>query len=92
MKLGEIVRIKNAVVDSKMMTTESRNYLDELNDNYGGALAMITRIVDSKVCMLDILPQCRSRVDTKNGWKTKDLLFTLTSIESVRDSLLMEVD
>lgn len=90
MKLGEIVRIKNAVIDRSIL--EGRNYLEELNKNYGGALAMITRIVDSKVCMLDILPQCRSRVDTKNGWKTKDLLFTFTSIESVRGSFLMEVD
>lgn len=92
MKLGEIVRIKNITICREMFDLASGKHEEIINEQYGGVLAMISRIVDGSLYMLDVLPEYHSRIDTKNGWKVKDLLFSRSAIEPVKDGLTMEVD
>lgn len=91
MKLGETVRIKNLTMTREIFSFEDGKYERFENDQYSGALAMITRITGNML-LLDILPQCRSQIDTASGWRVKDLLFSNSSVDFMKDNLVMEVE
>lgn len=93
MKLGDVVKLKNFTLTRTMIDISTGEIVAVHNNNqYNNTLAMITRIIDDRTYMIDLLPQYRSKINTDDGWRVKDLEVNYHNLEVMKTGLSMEVE
>lgn len=93
MKLGDVVKLKNFTLTRTMIDISTGEIVAVHNNNqYNNTLAMITRIIDDRTYMIDLLPQYRGKINTDDGWRVKDLEVNCHSLEVMKTGFSMEVE